>query len=152
MTENSKNNHQPYNEHATTVRDVLEMAIKNSETGSARYTAYMVDGPGHDSFGYLVTPDDNVLCVNQGDFGGIRFTLKYVPSKSNGSGCSCMDKEFYSVDMDTIKEAEKEGLKFADKLHAKLYKDSGEWKAYEQKFWNLVEINAESKEDIDIDR
>ena len=43
------------------------------------YKAYAVKG--HDTFGYVISPSDNVLSVNKGDFGGVRISFDYIPSK-----------------------------------------------------------------------
>ncbi len=89
------------------------------------YEAYSVEG--YDGFGYIITPDGNVLTANRGDFGGVRFTFNYIPSKENGMGCSCNDDALYEITPETLKVIEKEGLEYATKLHAKLYKNSGQW-------------------------
>ena len=108
------------------VKDVLKMAVKNG------YRAYEVSE--HDTFGFLITPDDNVLTVNKGDFGGINVTFNYIPSRQTGSGCSCNDEAIYECDMNTLKKLEAEGKSFARELHAKLYANSQAW--FNKCYWN----------------
>ena len=101
------------------VRDVLAFGAKNG------YKAYAVNG--HDTFGYLVTPNDNVLVVNKGDFGGVTFTFAYVPSKETGTGCSCCDDAQYKVNLNILERLERDGLDFAKKIGAPRYANSKHW-------------------------
>ena len=104
------------------------------------YKAYVVDG--HDTFGYVITPSDNVLVANRGDFGGVHFVLAYNPTQKNGSGCSCDDESYYGISRELIERLEKDGLHFARKLKAKLYANSNEWKT--SCYWKdkLREVSA----------
>jgi hypothetical protein len=95
------------------------------------YKAYAVNG--YDTFGYVITPRDNVLVVNSGDFGGVHFTFAYIPCCKNGSGCSCNDDSYYGINREELEKLEKDGLNFAKSLKAKLYENSREW--YESSYW-----------------
>ncbi len=118
----------------TLVAKVLEMAAGNG------YQAYAVKD--HDGFGYLITPSDNVITVNKGNFGGVTFTFCYVPSREHGSGCSCNDDAVYECDAQMLKVFEAAGFKFARDLGAKLYANSKAW--YEKCYWkdSLVEVSG----------
>lgn len=115
------------------VRDVLHLAAKNG------YKAYWVKN--HSGFGYLITPSGNILSVSRGDYGGVRFTFEYVPSKENGEGCVCLSSDgtsdgrgFLNVDIKTLQAAEESGLIFAKELGAKFYYNSDKW--LKDNYWN----------------
>ena len=107
-------------EKSTMVQEVLGFAAKQPG-----YKAYAVNG--HRTFGYVITPNDNVLVVNRGDYGGVHFTFAYIPSKETGSGCSCCDDPQYEVSLNDLERLERNGLEFAKKLRAKLYSTSDQW-------------------------
>ena len=100
----------------------------------AGYTVYAAnhrDGLSSDTSGYVfaITPNDNVLYVQRGEFGGWEISLKYTPSRKNGSGCRANDMQPYAeITPAILEEAERENLKFAQQLRATLYKSSDEWK------------------------
>ena len=108
------------------VKQVLLLAKENG------YKAYEVEG--YDTFGYIITPSDNVLTVNRDYFGGVTFTFNYVPSRENGMGCMCFEDALYEVGIDDLVRAEKEGRAFAFKLGAKKYSSSKEW--MQKNYWN----------------
>lgn len=117
-----------------TVREVIEIAKANG------YGAYMVDG--YDTWGYLVTPNGNVMGICKAQWGdGITFSLKYNPSQKTGSGCSCHIKEnewdfgITDINAKTLAKLEKNGIGFAHKLKAKLWCNVDEFLEYERKFW-----------------
>lgn len=124
---------------------VREMLLKAIEIGCK---AYMVEG--HNSFGYIVTPNGNVLGVNKATWGtGVNFCLEYNPDQKTGRGCSChasteeWDFGIRNLDAKTLNKLEKEGLKYAHQLKAKLYKNPEEW--MESTYWNgrgLRQISA----------
>ena len=126
----------------TEVIRTLEMAAQNG------YKAYKVNE--HDTFGFIVTPNGNILTVNKatwawGERQGITFTLSYRPNRKCGSGCSCMDEDNYDFGVVNVKakdleKYEKKGLKFAHRLKAPRWESVDEWKAYEEKFWTLTEV------------
>ncbi len=110
----------------TKVLDTLKFAAKHG------YKAYEV--VGHNTFGYLITPNDNILTVSKGTWGGLTITFDYVPSKTNGTGCICMDEFIASIDsIEQLEEIEKAGKEFAFKLGAKCYKSSVHW--YKNNYW-----------------
>jgi len=80
-------------------------------------------------FGFVITPNDNVIYIQRDsyEFRGWSTSLNYVPSRENGSGCQCFEEPFQDITTDIILEAEKEGLRFARKLKAKLYNNSEEY-------------------------
>lgn len=82
-------------------------------------------------FGYVITPRQNVIYIQRDtyDFRGWTFTLKYKPSRKNGSGCQCLESPIRNINKDILIQAEKEGLLFAKKLKAELYKNVDEFLA-----------------------
>lgn len=92
------------------IMDILEMA--KSE--------YRVFTPENEEYcwGYIVT-EHNVLNVYYGDFGGYTFDLEYIPSRQHGSGCRCGTVD--DVTLETIKEMEESGIRYANKLRAQRY-------------------------------
>lgn len=105
------------------VQEILKEVAKNGR--SLGYTAYAVKG--YDTFGYIVTPNDNVIGVTKDYFGGVNFDLEYVPSSAHGSGCRCNDAPLFSFDVADLAALESKGLAFAKQLGAKLYHGSGAW-------------------------
>lgn len=69
-------------------------------------------------WGYIITPNDNVLYLQHNYFGGWSFMLEYLPSRECGSGCQCLKDPVSDITEDTVKRAETEGLLFAQKLGA----------------------------------
>ena len=121
--------------------DALKIAAK------AGNTAYAVEG--QEEFGFVVTKKGNVLCVNRATFGksGVTFTFEYRPSRSCGTGCSCMDGDTQdwgvsSLDAEDIEKFESAGKAFAHELHAPLYRSAEEWK--QTTYWKdlLIEVVA----------
>ena len=101
------------------LKNVLQMAEENG------YKCWqMEENCIGSTWGLMVTPLDNVLYIQFGDWGGFTFSLKYLPSAKNGSGCACLEDSVSTVDLETLKRAEMEGLRFARKLRATMYKDS----------------------------
>lgn len=72
-------------------------------------------------WGLIGTPRGNLLTVFYEPFEGYTFTLRYHPNSKTGSGCQCLEKGMYQVTPEDIRDAERQGLTFARKLHAKLY-------------------------------
>lgn len=118
------------------VKEVLLLAKRNG------YKTFEIEG--HDTFGYIVTPSDNVLCVNRGDFGGVTFTFEYVPSREHGMGCACLEDALYEVGIDDLVKAEKEGQAFAFRLKAKRYPNSMAW--IQGNYWNQKNMLREVSE------
>ena len=89
-------------------------------------------------YAFITTPSDNVLYIQRGDFGGWTFSLQYEPSKGTGSGCACFDEAVFNLDLSTIQKAETEGINFARRLKAKMYKASDE---FYSNYWDKKMIN-----------
>ena len=110
----------------------------------AGYTVYAAkhrDGLSSDTSTYVfaITPNDNVLYIQRGYFGGWEISLQYQPSRENGRGCRANDRQPYDeLTLAVLQEAERENLAFASDLRATLYKSSEEWK---RSYWTeLVQL------------
>lgn len=118
------------------IKEVLEMAKQN---GYRSFENTREDA----SYGWVITPSNNILYIQKGDFGyGFNMSLQYVPSKNNGSGCRCNEKELFEIDINTLKQMEAEGLTFARKLKAELYNEN-QVLNYFVKYWdakNIIEL------------
>ena len=114
------------------VLSVLNLAAANG------YTAFKVKN--HDTFGFLITPDKNILTVNRGTWGGVHITFDYIPSRKTGSGCSCEDDDIYEIDIEYLKKLEIEGFKFAKRLKATFYSSPEAW--FNESYWknDLIKI------------
>ena len=103
---------------------------------------YKLYDVGSETYCFIVTPRDNVLYVQQERFGGYNFSLQYRPSKKCGTGCQCFEEPVSEVNLENVIKAEKEGLAFANRLHAPRWDNSAEWLS---KYWNqdkLTEIKS----------
>ena len=113
------------------IREVLNTVVK------AGWPAYIVDSDKYgDGFAYIITPSDNVLCICKGEFGGLRVTFEYHPSRETGTGCSCYDGDMrvsYVANIDNLLSLEADGKAFARRLNAKLYRSSDTW--LENNYW-----------------
>ncbi len=87
-------------------------------------------------YGFIITPNDNVIYIQPGDFFGWNLSLKYKPSQKNGQGCRCNEEPLTEINSDIILKQEQEGLNFARKLRATLYNNSEE---YLNNLWNTGE-------------
>jgi len=87
-------------------------------------------------YGYIVTPNDNVIYTQRDNFAwrGWTFSLKYKPNRNTGNGCQCLEEPINKITTESILQAEKEGLVFATKLKANLYKNSEEF--INKDLWN----------------
>ena len=97
-----------------------KITVKN-ELKTAGYKCYTTT---KGKWGYIITPSDNVLYIQRDYFGGWTFSFAYLRSQQNGTGCMCLEKPVYDVSVETVKQAEEEGARFAHKLGAKLYSGS----------------------------
>ncbi len=95
---------------------------------------YVTPGDDAYNYGFIIFPDNTVMYVQNGDFWGFDFTIEYIPSRQNGSGCRCNDESVSIVDWEELLEQKRKGLTFANELGAKLYKSADEWK---RKHWNF---------------
>ena len=95
------------------------------------YTKY-VQSEEDRTWGFIITPSDNVLYVQADQFKGYTFSLQYVPSKEHGTGCQAETKQTYELTEKILKEAEKNGMAFAYQLKAKRFPNSQTWL---NKYW-----------------
>ena len=115
-----------------TNRDELIEGMK--ELTRNGYKCFMLKEDPLHTFGFVVTPKDNVIYIQPNNFHmGWETTLKYKPSTKNGNGCRCLTEPFINITTDNIIKSENEGLIFARKLGATLYKSSSE---YIDNLWN----------------
>ena len=88
-------------------------------------------------YAFLITPNQNVLSVYEGYFGGCNLALKYKPSRKAGSGCAAYDPyncpSKWTLAM--LKAQERELLIFARRIKAEFYSSPDEWRAYEESFY-----------------
>ena len=80
-----------------------------------------------------VTENDNVLYIQLDYYYGYDFSLRYIPMRNCGDGCSCNDKPIVEISKSILDQLELDGLAFAGKLNAKLYNNSGE---FFESLWN----------------
>jgi len=80
---------------------------------------------------------DVIMYIQNGDFWGWDFSIEYIPSRENGTGCRCNEESVCSIDWNGLLQQKADGLAFARKLGAKLYRSADEWKA---KKWNFEEL------------
>lgn len=109
-----------YYERKKKVVDAAMEAVKEIE-------GYKVFRNPEHSYFYVVTPRDNVLCIQHGDFFGLTATFEYKPNKKTGIGCACSDDPFYEISKEKLVELETEGRLFAQSLHAKFYRTADEF-------------------------
>jgi uncharacterized protein (DUF1330 family) len=90
-------------------------------------------------YGHVITPSDNVMYVQRDSYEwrGWTFSIQYQPSKNNGSGCGCLEDPTPDLSLATWQKAEREGLAFAARLRATLYKSSADWY---KRLWNKEEM------------
>ncbi len=121
-----------------------EMRQSMLELSKNGYKCYMVDRDGF-LYGFMVTPSDNVLYVqrNEWAYRGWDFAFQYVPSQTTGSGCGCLEDPTPDMSIETVQRAEKEGNRFASRLHATRYKNSGAWLKSYWKKEDLIQITAQ---------
>ena len=115
------------------VNEVLKMAAANG------YKCYMVNS-NYYHYGFMITPNNNILYIQAGDFWGVDIALQYKPGPKTGTGCRCNEESLNKVTLKTLQQMEKEGLKFARRLKAVFYKNPAEWL---ENYWdrkNLIEV------------
>lgn len=112
--------------------DILKMAKANG------CECYVTPGDDIYTYGYMIFPDDDVVMyIQRGDFWGWDFSIPYIPSRENGTGCRCNDESLSTVTWEDLLKQKAEGLKFARKLKAKQYGSSEEWK---RNYWRKDEM------------
>ena len=110
------------------------------ELASKGYKCYVSEDMNVYTYGYIVTSNDNVLGVSLDYYGrGWNFSLQYTPRKDTGTGCHCLEQPVQDINEAIVSIAEREGLKVAKEMKARLYKSSKEF--FEQK-WNrnVIEV------------
>ena len=121
--------------------EVLE-ALKAAKNSGCK--VYKVEK--YDSWGYIVTPNNNILVINKSQWGaGVTFSFEYIPSQSTGSGCACMEGDEHDfgiteINPDTIANYENQGLQFARRLKAKFFNSPQEF--FDRSYWKkeLIEL------------
>lgn len=96
------------------IRNILLMAKEN---GYKAYECTRSDS----AYGWIITPQNNIVYIQKGDFFGCDMSLKYVPSRQTGTGCRCNEEPLTEINLAVLKGIEMEGLNFARRLGAKLY-------------------------------
>jgi len=113
--------------------------IEEAAQAAAKIDGYKVMKNHERDYFYIITPADNVLYIQNGDFSGLNASLEYQPSRDTGSGCRCNEEPFYTIDAATLEELEKAGLQFAKELKAKLYSTSAAWLS---KYWEADKLET----------
>lgn len=98
--------------------------------------------PGNDAYdyGYMIFPDGVVMYVQPGDFCGYDFSISYIPSRKNGTGCMCNEESISVVDWNELLKQKRDGLNFARKLKADFYPTVDEWKRNSFSFDKMVRL------------
>ena len=95
---------------------------------------------------FVITPSDNILYIQLDEFFGMCASFEYQPGPNTGRGCGCgcgkgsERLRFYEITRELLEELEKDGLYYARRLKANLYKNSDEWRAGYWDFKNLEEV------------
>ena len=101
---------------------------------------YVTSGDDMYDYGFMIFPDGVVMYIQNGDFWGYDFSIPYIPSRENGSGCRCNDVSVSVVDWLELLKQKRDGLAFAKHLGAKMYKSADEWKSNSWSFNKMVQI------------
>ena len=128
---------------------LVEVLTKLSASG---YTCYITKPEDENAspamcfspYGYIFTPEKNILSVHTDYYGGWNFTFMYLRTKANGVGCQCFEKSVGEVNLETVQKAEYEGSMFACRLKAERYSSPEAWL---RGYWNadgLQLIGAEA--------
>jgi len=64
---------------------------------------------------YILTPNNSLLYLDNGDFGGYNITYEYVPSRDFCSGCRCNEDTLYEITADTLLKAERYGRNYSSR-------------------------------------
>lgn len=114
--------------------EILKLAKENG------CECYITPGDDAYDYGFIIFPDDVVMYVQNGDFWGFDFSIQYVPSQGNGTGCRCNEESVSFVDWLELMKQKRNGLTFANYLGAKMYKSADEWKRKHWNFDKMVQI------------
>ena len=98
----------------------IEKALSVAKEQGALKTAITRENNIGGCWGWILTKNKNLLYVQNDYFWGVNFSLKYKPSRENGSGCGAGEERQDPNNID-IEEIEKSGLRFANSLKAKTY-------------------------------
>ncbi len=110
--------------------------------------------PGDDAYdyGFIIFPKelikelnepcaiDTIMYIQNGDFCGYDFTIEYIPSRENGTGCRCNEESVTSVDWNELLHQLKEGFEFASKLKAHMYVSADDFKTKHWGFDKMVKL------------
>ena len=89
------------------------------------YKCFMVANSG---YGYVVTPNNNTLCVAVGGLSKeIAVSIEWKRSKENGTSGRCLEVDPSNLTLETMEKAEAEGLRFARECNAPLYSTPDEF-------------------------
>ncbi len=98
----------------------IEKVLSIAKEQGAIKTAITRENTIGGCWGWILTKNKNLLYVQNEHLWGVGFSLKYKPSKENGSGCRAGEERQDPNNID-IKEIEQSGLNFAHSLNAKIY-------------------------------
>ena len=107
--------------------------INETAEAISKFEGYKVLKSDSDNYFFVITPQDNIIYIQCAEYSGMNAILEYLPSSQNGSGCRCNDEAFYSMTPDLLILLERNGLAFAKRLGAKLYRTSNDWF---DKYWD----------------
>lgn len=112
------------------IKEILKMAMKNG------YKALMCKGK--EGYGFLITPNGNVMMINEEYFSGYNISLKYVPSAKSGTGCAAYDEYNAPTEytMELIEEKEQELLKWARRMKVEFYASPEAFIEWYEGFYN----------------
>lgn len=94
---------------------------------------------------FVVTPSDHILYIQNNYFFGLDISLQYIPSRKTGSGCSCLkSNDGYTGELtkESLTRFENNGLNFARRLHASLYKSPNDFFSNYWEKEKIIEIGA----------
>lgn len=117
--------------------DIIKILKLAKENGCE---VYITPAESNYDYGYIFFPDDVIMYIQNGDFWGWDFSIQYIPSRETGTGCRCNEESITSIDWDGLLKQKAEGLKFAQKLKARLYKSADEFKRNRWNFDDMVQI------------
>lgn len=61
---------------------------------------------------YVITPNNSLLYIDNGEFGGFNIIYEYKPSKEFGSGCRYNDEALHEITAKTLVAAEQYGKSY----------------------------------------
>lgn len=116
------------------------MAVFDYVLSMAKENGYKVLKPNKadSKSAFLITPSGNILSVYDEYFGGCNLSLRYVPSKKSGTGCSAYNPYECPViwTMSMIAEKEQELLKWAKRMKVEFYASPEAFIEWYEGFYN----------------